>query len=248
MTNVNRELILVKKWLDANKLSLNIDKTNYIIFQSSPSNIPCHPNIKIGKRHIRRVKFVKFLGLLLDEHLTCKYHLSELSKKLARTCGMFFRIRHLLPLDVLICLYNALFVSFLQYGVIVWGQTYVSQIDPIFKLQKKAVRAISFKPRISPSLPIFKDLKLLTICELSELRLLTFVFDYVNKTSPSCFHNFFSFSSSVHQYSKDRPVEVIYTCSVKTAFNIVLYKFVILVLNFEMLYLWNSEMLPQKFL
>ena len=151
--------------------------------------------------HIRRVKFVKFLGLLLDEHLTWKYHLSELSKKLAGTCVMFFRIRHLLPIDVLICLYNALFYSFLQYGVIVWGQTYVSHIDPIFKLQKKAVRAISFKPRISPSLPIFKDLKLLTICELSELRLLTFVFDSVNKTSPSCFHNFFSFSSSVHQYS-----------------------------------------------
>ena len=198
---VNKELKSVKKWLDANKLSLNIDKTNYIIFHSSSVNINSDAVIKIGKKHITRVKFVIFLGLLLDEHLSWKYHLSELSKKLARTCGMFFKIRNLLPLDVLLCLYNALFLSFLQYGLIVWGQTYASYIEPIFRLQKKAVRAISFQPRLSPSLPIFKDLKLLKLSEIFEFRLLTFVYDSVNKTSPDCFHNFFLFTSSVHQYS-----------------------------------------------
>ena len=180
---VNKELRSMKRWLDANKLSLNIDKTNYIIFHSSSRNVPSDSTIKIGKKHIKRVKFVKFLGLLLDEHLSWKYHLSELSKKLARTCGIFFKIRNLLPLDVLLCLYNALFLSFLQYGLIVWGQTFASYIDPIFKLQKKAVRAISFQPRLSPSFPIFKDLKLLKLSEIFELRLLTFVYDSVNKTS-----------------------------------------------------------------
>ena len=197
---VNRELRSVKKWLDANKLSLNIDKTNYIIFHSSSVKVPSDAVIKIGKKSIKRVKFVKFLGLLLDEHLSWKYLLSELSKKLARTCGMFFKIRNLLPLDVLICLYNALFLSILQYGLIVWGQTYASYIEPVFRLQKKAIRAISFQPRLSPSLPIFKDLKLLKLSDIFELRLLTFVFDSVNKTSPECFHNFFVFNSSVHQY------------------------------------------------
>ena len=198
---VNKELRSIKRWLDANKLSLNIDKTNYIIFHSSSRNVPSDSTIKIGKKQIKRVKLVKFLGLLLDEHLSWKYHLSELSKKLARTCGIFFKIRNLLPLDVLLCLYNALFLSFLQYGLIVWGQTFASYIDPIFKLQKKAVRAISFQPRLSPSFPIFKDLKLLKLSEIFELRLLTFVYDSVNKTSPCCFHDFFLFSSSVHQYS-----------------------------------------------
>ena len=61
---VNKELRLVKKWLDANKLSLNINKTNYIIFHSSSVNVPPGSNIKIGKKHIKRVEFVKFLGLL----------------------------------------------------------------------------------------------------------------------------------------------------------------------------------------
>ena len=134
---VNKELRFVKKWLDANKLSLNIAKTNYIIFHSSSVNVPSDFNIKTGKKHIKRVKIVKFLDLLLDEHLNWKYHLNELSKILAGTCGMFFNIRDLLPLNVLICLYNALFLSFLQYGLIVWGQTYASYIDPLFTLPKK---------------------------------------------------------------------------------------------------------------
>ena len=111
-----------------------------------------------------------------------------------------FKIRNLLPLNVLICLYNALFLYFLQYGLIFWGQTYASCVDPKFKFQKKAVRAISFQSRMSPSLPIFNDIKLLTILEIFELRLLTFVSESVNKSSPSCLHNFYSFSSSVHQY------------------------------------------------
>ena len=150
---VNKELRLVKKWLDANKLSLNINKTNYIIFHSSSVNVPSGSDIKIGKKHIKRVKFVKFLGLLLDEHLSWKYHLSELSKKLARTCGMFFKIRNLLPLDVLFCLYNALFLPFLQYGLIFWGQTYASYIYPIFKLQKKQSELSHFSFACLPLFP-----------------------------------------------------------------------------------------------
>ena len=197
---LNKELQSVMKWLDASKLSLNIDKTNYIIFHSPSVNIPSDAIIKIGEKYIKRIKFVKFLGVLLDEHLNWKYNLSELSKKLARTCGMLFKIRSLLPLDVLLCLYSALFLSFLQYGLIAWCQTYASYTEPIFRLQKKAVRAISFQSRMSPSLPIFKDLKLVKLSDIYELRLLTFVFDSINKTSPDCFHNVFLFSSSVHQY------------------------------------------------
>ena len=160
---VNRELKLVKKWLDANKLSSNIDKTNYIIFHSSSATVPSDA---VGKKHIRKVKFFKFLGLLLDEHLSWKYNLSELSKELATTCGIFFSIRNLLLLDVLVCFYTAFFLSFLQCGLIVWGGTYASYIEPIFNLQKNAIRAISFQPRLSSSLPIFKDLKLLKLSEI----------------------------------------------------------------------------------
>ena len=49
---------------------------------------------------------------------------NELYKKLSRTTGIFFKIRHYIPNETLICLYNSLFSSFLSYGIIVWGLTY----------------------------------------------------------------------------------------------------------------------------
>ena len=71
---------------------------------------------------------------------------------------MFFKIRSLLPLDALIFLYNALYLSFLQYGLIAWGQTYSSYVDPIFKLQKKQSELSTFS---STCLPLYQSLMIL---------------------------------------------------------------------------------------
>ena len=197
---VNKELRHVKKWLDANKLALNVDKTNFVIFHSAQNYLNESINIKIGNQHVKQAKYVKFLGLLLDENLSWRYHLCELSKKLSRTCGIFFKVRHLLPTNVLVSLYNSLFSSFLQYGIIVWGLTYEVHTKPIYLLQKKVVRAIAFKSFTSPSTPIFSDLKILKLYDLFELKLLTFVYESVSMISPVFFHNFFETLSSVHRY------------------------------------------------
>ena len=197
---VNKELKKVKMWLDTNQLALNIDKTNFVIFKSPQHSCPVTIGIKIGNLPIRKTCYVKFLGVLLDENLSWKYHLTELSKKLARTCGMFFKVRHFLPINILICLYNSLFSPFLQYGLLVWGLTYETYINPVFLLQKRVIKAISFQNFASPSSPIFSDLKILKLHDLFQLKLLCFVYDCVNKISPSCFHSFFELVESVHPY------------------------------------------------
>ena len=191
----------MKIWLDVNKLSLTIDKTNVITVKSPQHSLPNNINIKSGKLPIKQTCYVKFLGVLLDENLSWKYHLTELSKKLARTCGMFFKVRHFLPIDVLICLYNSLFSPFLQYGILVWGLSYETHTRPLFLLQKRVVRAISFQHFNAPSTPIFSDLKILKLSDLFQLPLLSFVYDCINKISPPYFHSFFELVDSVHQYS-----------------------------------------------
>ncbi len=72
---------------------------------------------------------------------------------------------------------------------------------PIYLLQKKVVRAIAFKSFSSPSTPIFSDLQILKLDDLFKLKLLIFVYESVNKSSPVCFHNFFETLSSVHKYN-----------------------------------------------
>jgi len=137
------KLMYLKRWLNANKISLNTNKTNYMIFHSPGAELPVNAAIKIGNRFISRVEYIRFLGLLLDKNLSWKYHLSQLSKKLSRTCGILLKIRNYLSTDILRCIYNSLFMSFLQYGIVIGGQNFSSYIDPIFKQQKRAIRTIS---------------------------------------------------------------------------------------------------------
>ena len=77
---VNNGLKCIKKWLDANKLALNVEKTNFIIFHSPQTSLNEHVIIKFGKQHVSRAKYVKFHGLLFDENLSWNCHLNELSK------------------------------------------------------------------------------------------------------------------------------------------------------------------------
>ena len=99
---VNRDLRKVRKWLDANRLALNVDKTNFVIFHSQQRKLTDRIVLKIGNKKIKQESYVKFLGVLLDSNLSWKFHLAELSKKLARTAGLFYKIRHYAPAETLI--------------------------------------------------------------------------------------------------------------------------------------------------
>ena len=196
---INKELCKVKSWLDCNKLALNIDKTNFVLFHSPRKKLPDAIDIKLSKKNISRSKYVKFLGILIDEHLTWRYHIIELHKKLTRTSGIFFKIRHYIPLQPLISLYNSLFSSFLNYGITAWGLTYDTYLKPLYLLQKKMVRYISFSHVAAPSSPIFHSLKILKLEDVIHSNILTFVYKALNKASPACFHTYFTPNSSVHR-------------------------------------------------
>ena len=77
--NISTELEKLKIWFEANKLSLNLTKTNHMVF----SNYKFTPNlcIKICIYYIDKVKSTKFLGVLLDEKLTWKEHIVDVNKK-----------------------------------------------------------------------------------------------------------------------------------------------------------------------
>ena len=197
---VRKELKKVKVWMDCNKLALNIEKTNFVLFHSSRKKATDLIPLKLGKENIKRAKYVKFLGILVDEHLPWKYHICELRKKLSRTTGLFFKLRHWIPLATLICLYNSLFSSFLNYGIIVWGLESENYLTPPFLLQKKILRCINFQLPTVPSTPLFHQLKILKLEDVFHLKLLIFVYKAIHKISTIYFHDYFTPDSSVHRF------------------------------------------------
>jgi hypothetical protein len=78
----NRAASHMSKWFDANKLTLNLDKTNIIKFTTK--NSPQF-SISIGydDKHIEESVHTKFLGLQIDSHLNWKTHIDQLMSKLS---------------------------------------------------------------------------------------------------------------------------------------------------------------------
>ena len=144
MTNIlNDELTILIDWLKANKLSLNILKTNYMIFGPNKKTRPPDQQIMINDIQIERVKEAKFLGIIIEENLCWKNHMKHISLKLAKSIGILNMARKIFDKRTLINLYYAFIYPLLLYGNTIWGNAPTSTLWPVFKLQKIALRIIN---------------------------------------------------------------------------------------------------------
>ena len=78
---MNCELSKISEWFKVNKLSLNVAKTNYILFRPRQKHITVSDTITLDKNAVKQVEVTKFLGVLLDRHLSRKYHINHVAKK-----------------------------------------------------------------------------------------------------------------------------------------------------------------------
>ena len=75
---INIELLEVYKWLCANKLSINIEKTNFVIFRSSQKRVNYVPKLYINNMRLKQEDSIKYLGIYTDSHLNWKsLHISK---------------------------------------------------------------------------------------------------------------------------------------------------------------------------
>ena len=144
VNTVNEELKNVSDWLKASKLSLNIKKTQLLIFKAKNKKITQQINIKLDDSNIKQVESARFLGIQIDGNLNWKQKISNICNKIARTTGILCKARHYLPRVVMRGLYYALIYPYLSYGNIAWGNTYSTRLQPIRRLHKKIIKLITF--------------------------------------------------------------------------------------------------------
>ena len=87
-TNLNYDLNNFKKWLDANRLSLNIGKTKLLLFHSKNDKLSKNISIKIKGKIIEPSKCIKYLGIYIDDNLSWDKHIAELRIKLSKVNGI----------------------------------------------------------------------------------------------------------------------------------------------------------------
>ena len=196
---VNSDLRVLVSWLNANKISLNASKTEYIIFRSNRRPLDTIPKIKISGKHLVPSKTIKYLGVHLDEHLTWKQHVSFVANKLRRANGAISKLRHYLPLNQLVNVYHAIFSSHIRYACQTWGLCDNTTTHRIQVLQNTAIRLMTFQhPRTSVT-HLYAELKILKVFDLVESLNIMFIYRYLNHYLPSDCLSTFKFIKIPHE-------------------------------------------------
>ena len=117
------ELNKVHTWLLANKLTLNIKKTEYVLIGSRQrlSQASADPILSMGSEGIKRVSSTITLGVVVDECITWSDHVDKVAKKAAKGIGMLRTSKHLFDRDTLKTIYNAFVLPHFDYCALVWN-------------------------------------------------------------------------------------------------------------------------------
>jgi len=208
---MNHDLSNLVYWFQANKLSLNINKTNYILFNKKHVNHDIdqdEPIIRFGNDVIEKKPFVKFLGLMIDEKLDWNQNFKLLCTKLARSVYMLKCVKKVLPRKIMKSLYYSYFNSHLVYGIELWGpNSNQSNINRLTVLQKKAVRLINNLPYNAHTNDAFIDSGFLKIPDIIDRQLLNFIYSFVNKTLPCPLLKLFKIGNEFHTYDTRSKME-----------------------------------------
>ena len=198
---VNEDLRLIFDWLCANRLSLNVGKTEFIIFKPPRTKLQERITLKLNRVTLYESTKIKYLGIIMDDRLTWKHHIFELSKKLNRAVGIIYKMKKMhSPKSVQLSLYYSLFHSNLNYGISIWGDADATYVNKIKIAQKKVIRIIADADFLAHTDPLFKEHKILKFDDVYLHQYASLMWDQDHRNLPQCFEGYFKKVSSVHDH------------------------------------------------
>ena len=186
----NNELSNISLWLKVNKLSLNIKKTHYMIF-CRRKKLDHNVKLLIDGQAIDEVQKTKFLGIVIDNKLTWKWHIDHIAGKISRGIGMIIKARQYLNKSGLMSLYYSFIYPYLTYCNHIWGATYKTRLKRLVMLQNKAVRILSHAGNRTSSDPLYKKLDIMKVENINTYLIGRFMFCVSIHKVPQSFRTLF---------------------------------------------------------
>ena len=197
--NIENDMCTLSDWFCANKLSLNAQKTNFIMF--SPKNT--HTNISalhLANHTIQKVSCTKFLGIYIDDELQWGEHINHVLKRVSSGSYALRAVKRFLSKDNMKTLYYSLIHSHLSYGTLIWGSAFQYRLRQLEVIQKKAVRNICNAVYNAHTDPLFKQLNVPKLVDIYNAQLCKLMYLFTNGTLPCSLQMVFTRNSNVHSY------------------------------------------------
>ena len=181
ITRMQKELILLYIWLQANKLLLNGQKTYYIIFHRARIKLTSHTSdLYMGGSIITATDKLKYLGVIINDKITWIPHIIYVKYKVSKGIGTMFKARNYLKRNALVNLYHSFIYPYLIYCIEAWGNATNCYLKQLYQIQKKVIRMIAFANYNTPSIDIFKNLIILPLDKLVVDRIGIMMYKYAN--------------------------------------------------------------------
>ena len=173
---VNTELVKVSDWLNSNKLFINYSKSNFLIF--TKKRIEHKFNVILDNSVIVQSHNTKYLGIIIDDKLDWKDHITNLKSKLARSSYILNKIKPYVNKATLKLIYYSIIYPHLQYGIANYGTAATCNLDPIVKLQKRIIRNICYQSARSHTNPLFLENEILKFKDIHRLQIAKLMHKY----------------------------------------------------------------------
>ena len=117
------------------QVSLNVSKTSYMLFGNN--SLSTNIDITINGVNIYRVRVAKFLGVLIDEKLNWKDHITSVKSKLSKSTAILYKCSQLVDIQSMHILYCSMFLPYINYCSEIWGNTYPTNSNGILSYSKR---------------------------------------------------------------------------------------------------------------
>ena len=205
---MNSELAKVKKWCDINKLSINMGKTNFITKSIRKRDMEISLNISNndGSSHtLERKQCIKYLGVMIDDSLTWKYHIAFVCSRLSRNIGIISKLRRYLSIQQLKQIYYNLTYPYISYSILAWGSVYKTHTKKFQVKQNHIVRLIfyakTFGRETESAKPLLNLLDILTVDNIYRLEVLKFSHPWHNGLLPKVFDDICQYATNMYRYN-----------------------------------------------
>ena len=148
--------------MNINRLALNVGKTNFVIFRAK-KKIYHNVTLILNRKAIEQKDHVKYLGVLMDEHLNWKKQIANVTKKISRGVGILAKLRGYVDPKLLKNIYHCIVFSHLSYGVEAWGSACATDLEQLpyslkfsrpFYFRASNFRAFNFRAPADFSVPL----------------------------------------------------------------------------------------------
>ena len=202
-TCLNQDLDKISIWLSANKLTLNMKKTEFMLIGSRQklNTLATTPVLKIDQAPVKQVSTTKSLGVVLDDRLTWHDQIEHLCKKIASGIGALKRIRQFVPPSTLHLIFKTLVQPHFDYCDIVWGSCGETLSTKLQKLQNRAARVLTFSSYDTDANQLISDLGWNTLSTQRDKHKAILVFKSLNGLTPEYLGSRFISREDTNPYS-----------------------------------------------